>query len=124
MRGVAACGSAMHLLQFADVEELSDVGGHGVGISAAEACEYRGAIVLYVDDILPDQHSRLHPVIDLGEVFEILAPARLEFPQLPQLALAIERHRHPWMPVLAVPEHHDAAVRMMGLGGSAFDHRE
>src|SRR5271169_3945910 len=63
-------------------------------------------------------------MINLGESIEVLAPAVLEFPQLPQLALAVERQRHPRVPVLGVPEHHDAAVWMMGFGWSALDHRK
>src|ERR1700691_3997834 len=88
----AGAGSAMHLLQLADVEKLGDIGGHRLGVAAAVAGEYGGAIVLHVDYILSVQHSRLHPMIYFGEVLEVLAPAGLEFPQLPQLAFAVERH--------------------------------
>ena len=54
-------------------------------------------------------------MINLGEGFEVLAPAVLELPKLHSLPSRIGRERHPWMPVLGVPEHEDAAVGMMAF---------
>jgi hypothetical protein len=38
---------------------------------------------LHVDDVLADQHSRFHPMINFGEAVEVLGSAGPKFPQLP-----------------------------------------
>src|SRR6266404_4196945 len=113
----------MELFELADVENFAHLPEIRRRIAGPEIGKDRSALIDVVGGRDALNLRRLHPMINLGPFLVVLGPAPGVDDRLPYLVLAVERGRHPGMPVFGIPEHDDAAVRMIGPFGYALDHR-